>query len=263
MSIPLFIYALLTWIISYVDRFIILGVLKDPVLVGIFDFGVKVVLAIDLIMTGLVNTVNPKVYSIWKRENLTGSSAEVNRYYSGLTAFFMIMIPLFVLAAPVVIPWFIHKEIYYRSFGFIAILAAGYMTRVWFYMFLAPIMFFKKSSVLPGVFFFAALFEIGMALLLVRYFGLAGAVWTFFLVKPVQAALLYRESRKFFDFRFNKMKIIGLPLVFMAVVLLTEVLLPEPFRIFGRLFQLLVSVVLVWIAYRKELIPLLTERRFR
>ena len=151
---PLFVYALLTWVISYIDRFIIMGFIKDPVLVGIFDFAVKLVLFLDLIMTGLVNTINPKVYSIWQRDNLKRSTPEVNRYYSGLTAFFLVLVPLFVLVAPMLIPIVIHKAIYFQAFRYIAILSAGYMTRVWFFMYLAPIMFFKKTKVLPRVFLF-------------------------------------------------------------------------------------------------------------
>jgi O-antigen/teichoic acid export membrane protein len=260
---PLFIYALLTWVISYIDRFIIMGFIKDPVLVGIFDFAVKLVLFLDLIMTGLVNTINPKVYSIWQRDNLKRSTPEVNRYYSGLTAFFLVLVPLFVLVAPMLIPIVIHKAIYFQAFRYIAILSAGYMTRVWFFMYLAPIMFFKKTKVLPRVFLFSAIFEVGTGMLMVSYFGLQGAVWTFFLVKPFQAFLLYLDSRKVFEFSFNRFKIIWLPVIFIAVVITSEMLTPSSYRFIVECGQLVVALFLVWFTYRKEIIPLIRERLAR
>jgi O-antigen/teichoic acid export membrane protein len=262
-SYPLFLYAVLVWVINYIDRFILLGFLKDPVLVGIFDFAVKLVLFLDLIMTGLVNTINPKVYSIWKRDDLRQSTPEVNRYYSGLTAFFLVLVPLFVLVAPILIPIVIHKAIYFQSFRYIAILSAGYMTRVWFFMFLAPLMFFKKTRVLPRVFLFSAIFEVGTGMLMVYFFGLEGAVWTFFLVKPFQALLLFLESRRVFEFRFNRFKIIGLPVIFIAVVISSEILSPPSFRIIVECGQLVVALLLVWFTYRKEIIPLIRERMAR
>ena len=257
---PLFIYALLIWVISYIDRFIIMGFIKDPVQVGIFDFAVKLVLFFELIVSGLVNTINPKVYSIWQKDDLRKSTPEVNRYYSGLTAFFLILVPLFVVIAPKLIPIVIHKAIYFQAFQYIAILAAGYMTRVWFYMFLAPLMFFKKTKVLPRVFLFSAIFEVGIGMLLVYFFGLQGAVWTFFLVKPLQAFLLYLESRKIFDYSFNTFKIIWLPVIFIAVVISSESLTPPSWRFFVECGQLLFSVLLVWFTYRREVIPLIRER---
>jgi O-antigen/teichoic acid export membrane protein len=262
-SYPLFMYALLVWVISYIDRFILLGFLKDPTLVGIFDFAVKLVLFLDLIMTGLVNTINPKVYSIWQRDNLKRSTPEVNRYYSGLTAFFLVLVPLFVLVAPMLIPIVIHKAIYFQAFRYIAILSAGYMTRVWFFMYLAPIMFFKKTKVLPRVFLFSAIFEVGTGMLMVNYFGLQGAVWTFFLVKPFQAFLLYLDSRKVFEFSFNRFKIIWLPVIFIAVVITSEMLTPPSYRFIVECGQLVVALLLVWFTYRREIIPLLKERLAR
>ncbi|MFH1160877.1 MAG: oligosaccharide flippase family protein [bacterium] len=253
---PLMLYALLTWVVNYIDRFVILRFMDDPAYVGIYDFGVKLVLGIELLLVGLVNAVNPKVYGIWKDQNLRGSTLEVNRYYNGLTAFILLLIPVFVLLAPILIPLVITKEIYYQAFSLLAILAAGYASRVWFYMFMAPLMFFKRTKALPRVFAISALFEIVAAILLVKYIGLMGAVWVNFLVKPLQAFLLYLESRKVFQYRFNRWKILYLPLIFMGVAIASEAIITEQTRILFHAGQLLISVILVWFAYRRELISL-------
>jgi O-antigen/teichoic acid export membrane protein len=259
-SSPLLIYAVLTWVVNYIDRFIIMGILKDPTVVGIYDISIKLVLFIDLIMAGLINTVNPKVFSIWSRDGIRHSTPEVNRYYSGLTAFFMILIPVFVLVAPVIIPYLISNKIYFSAFQYLAILAAGYVTRVWFFMFLGPIMFFKKTTALPRVLLFSSAFEIGAGVLLIKLFGIQGMVWTFFLVKPVQAFFLWLESRKVFDFQVNNLKIFYLPVLFMVVVIGSEWMAKGSWRLPVHGLQLLASCVLVWFAYRKEIIPLLRKK---
>ena len=96
-STPIMIYALLTWVISYIDRFLILRFMGDATKVGIYDIAVKIVIGLDLIMAGLVNTVNPKAYSIWKARGISETTPEINRYYNGITASFLLLIPLFVL----------------------------------------------------------------------------------------------------------------------------------------------------------------------
>ncbi len=256
-SSPLMAYALLTWVVTYIDRFLILRFLRDPALVGIFDFAVKLVIGLDLVMTGLVNTVNPKIYNIWKDQGLRESNTEINRYYNGLTAFFLLVIPLFVLLAPLLIPLVVHKAIYYQAFAFIAILASGYATRVWFYMFLAPLMFFKRTAALPGIFVVSAVFEIVVAIILINYFGLIGAVWTNFMVKPVQALLMYLECRKVYTFKVNAWKIFYTPVIFIMIVLVSETLSPPALKLYVESGQFLIAVILVYFAYRKELIPLL------
>jgi len=254
---PLMIYALLIWVVSYIDRFIILRFMGDPTYVGIYDFGVKLVLGIELLLVGLVSTVNPKVYTIWKDQNLHGSTLEVNRYYNGLTAFILLLIPTFVILAPILIPVVIKKEIYYQAFSLLTILALGYASRIWFYMFLAPLMFFKRTKVLPRVFAISAFFEVIAAIFMIQWFGLMGAVWVNFMVKPLQALLLYFESRKIFHFKFNRWKIIYLPVIFMTVVIVSEIFITDQTRILFHSGQLVVSIILVWFKFRHELVLLL------
>ena len=256
-STPIVIYALLTWVVTYVDRFIIATMMGDATYVGVYDIAVKLVIGLDLVMTGLVNTINPKIYGIWKETGIRESTPEINRYYNGITALFMLAIPLFVIVVPIALPWFIHKEIYYQSFDFLAILAAGYVTRVWFYMFLAPLMFFKRTKALPRVFAASAVFNIVAGIVLIRYFGLMGAVWTNFLVKPVQALLMYFECRKVYTFRLNVRKLFYGPLAFIAVVIVSESIFHGRWQRVAEAGQFVVAALLVWFTYRRELSMLL------
>jgi O-antigen/teichoic acid export membrane protein len=250
------IYALLTWVLSYVDRFIIASLMGDTTYVGIYDIAVKMVIGLDLVMTGLVNTINPKIYGIWKDKNLKESNTEINRYYNGVTALFLLVIPLFVIIMPLLIPVFIKKVLYYQAFAFLAILAAGYATRIWFYMFLAPLMYFKRTIALPRVFIISAIFNVVVGIVLIHFFGIIGAVWTNFMVKPVQALLMYLECRKVYSFRLNVWKIFYTPVIYILIVLISETFAPVEMKFKVEIGQFIVAVFLVYVAYRKELIPL-------
>jgi O-antigen/teichoic acid export membrane protein len=262
-STPLLVYALLTWMVNYIDRFIILRVMADPALVGIYDFAVKLVIGIELIMTGLINTINPKIYNIWKDQDLHESTIEVNRYYNGITALVLLVIPLFVILAPLLLPLVIKKVIYYEAFSFLAILAAGYATRPWFFMFLAPLMYFKNTKALPRVFLISAIFQVGAGLVLIHFFGLMGAVWTNFLVKPLQALLMFLASRKVFRFRVNQWKIFWLPVIFIALVLISESFATRETRMTIQAGQFLVTLILVLTVYRKEIAPVMKKLAVR
>ena len=160
---------------------------------------------------------------------------------------------------PVLIPLVISKPIYYQAFGFLAILAAGYATRVWFYMFLAPLMYFKRTAALPRVFIISAIFNVVVGITLIHFFGIIGAVWTNFMVKPVQALLMYFECRKVYTFKINAWKIFYTPIIFILIVIISETLAPAAMKFKVEVGQFIVAVILVYFSYRKELIPLMKK----
>jgi O-antigen/teichoic acid export membrane protein len=255
-SAPLLVYAVLTWVITYIDRFIILKFLADPVMVGIYDFAVKLVLGIELIIAGLSNTITPKVFSAWKDQKVNESTQEINRYYNALTAVVLLLIPLFIILAPLIIPLLIKKPVYYQAFEFLPLLAAGYAARVWFYMLLAPVLFFKRTRALPGIFLISGIVQVVAGILLIRWLGVWGAVWTNLLVKLVQASLLLPESRKIFHFKVNKWKIVWLPVLIILFIVATEPFAGHGNRIWFGGLQLILTGILVYFTYRKELMEL-------
>ena len=250
---PMLVYALFLWIVSYIDRFIIKHFLVDPLYVGIFDFGVKLTLMIDFVQMGLANTIQPKIYNIWKDNNLRESTTEVNRYYNGFTAITLLMIPIFVIVIPLLVPLVVRKEIYYQCFPYLSILCLGFASRGLFNLFLAPIFFFKKTKVLPKVFFFSAVFQIIISYLLIKNFGLPGAVWATFFIKPIQAMLLYIESRKIFKFKFNAMKLIYLPLFYIVMVIFSNIFLSGFNIIIVGSVQFVITGLMILLIYKNEL----------
>ena len=250
---PFVIYGLLLWSVSYIDRFIINHYLVDPMYVGIFDFTVKCTLLIDLFQQGLANAVSPKIYTIWKEQNLRESTMEVNRYYNGLTAASLLAIPLLSLFFPVLIPFIVKNEIYYQSFAFLGILSIGFSFRGLISMFLSPIFFFKHTKVLPKIFFFIAVIQIIVSIIFIKYFGLIGAVWANFVTKIIQVLFLYMESKKIFHFRFNYIKQIYLPVLCTLIVLISETFVPSEYSFYNRMFQLLIIYIIVFAVYRNDI----------
>ena len=258
--IPVVINSLLIWVVNNIDRFLISHFIVDTAFVGIFDIAVKITLVMELIQTGIANTMNPKIYGIWKEKNISESTVEVNRYYNGFTALTLLVIPLILIAAPLLIPVVIKKQVYYEAIQYLPLLCLGFATRGWFYMFQAPIYYFKRTRSLPKLFLISACFQLIASTLLIKYFGLPGAVWANFLVKPIQALLLYSESRKFFRFNFNRWKIVYLPVIFIIVGLICELLAKESTRLIIEVIQFIIMSCLVFFVYRNEVIPLIRKR---
>jgi len=257
--VPVFIYSILVWVVNNIDRFVILHFIPDTSFVGIFDIAVKITLFIEILQMGLMNTINPKIYAIWKDQNLRESSLEVNRYYNGFTAMTLLVIPVILIAIPVLLPLVIKKPIYYQSLVYLPVLCLGFVTRCWFYMFLAPIYFFKKTRILPKIFLLSAIIQIVSSILLVKYFGIMGAVWANFIIKPVQAFLLFTEARKIFRFNVNRWKVLYLPVIFIIMGIISEVIATGQTRVILETGQFCLTVLLVILIYRRELVPLIRQ----
>ncbi|MCX6241398.1 MAG: oligosaccharide flippase family protein [Bacteroidetes bacterium] len=251
---PMIIYGAMIWVVNYIDRYVIKYFMIDPTYVGIFDFAVKLSLGIGLLHTGLVNTIQPKVFNIWKDKGLKESTPEVNRYYNAFTAITLLVLPLVTIAIPLLVPIVIKNHIYYQAFAFIGILCLGYATSPAFYLFLAPVFYFKKTRVLPKVFLYSAAIQLVMSSLLVWKFGLMGAVFSNFLIKPIQAFFLYFESRKFFTYHLNKWKLIYLPFIIIVTGILLYCFSPDKTGLIPGCIQLVITIVLVYFSYKRELL---------
>jgi len=254
---PMIVYGIMIWVVNYIDRYVIKYFMIDPTYVGIFDFAVKLTMGIGLLHTGLVNTIQPKVFNIWKDKGLQESSAEVNRYYNGFTAITLLVLPLVTIAIPLLVPIVIKNPVYFQAFGFIGILTLGYATSPAFYLFLAPVFYFKKTAALPRVFLYSAVIQVIMSSFLIWKFGLMGAVFSNFLIKPVQAFFLYLESRKFFTYRLNMWKLIYMPFVVIVCGLLLYVFMPDKTGVIPALVQFAITAGLVYFTYKNELMLVL------
>ena len=256
---PLFVYFILSWTGANLDRYIIAYFL-DARDVGIFVFAIQCTLLLDFLNNGLAYSIYPKVYNIWKEKEINYATIEVNRYFNGFTAMTLLIVPVVVIALPLIIPFVVKNRDFYLTFRFMASLFSGYTLSGLRSYFWAPLMYFKKTKALPRIFMLSAVFQVAVSIGLISVFGLIGAVWANLLVKPVQILLMYIESRKVFDYRINMWKLVYLPVIFISMVLFTETVCTDGKRLLVEVGHLILAVVMVALVYRKELIPVLRER---
>jgi len=258
--LPIFIYYLLTWILSNIDRFIINGFLTKSD-IAIYDIALKSTLIIEYFQMGIVNSFYPKIFRIWNEQKLTKLTPEVNRYFNGFTAVTMLIIPVFVVIVPIIIPHIIIKNDYSPMFPFISLLSLGFVTRSLFGLFSAPIYYLKKTKLLPRIFLYSAICQVILSIVLIKYFGLWGAVWAGFIVKVLQVLFLYIETRKIFTYSFNKVKQIFLPAIYIVLIVVSEIFMIENYRMLIQIIQMILICSLVFWVYRKEL-PLVVKPVF-
>jgi O-antigen/teichoic acid export membrane protein len=246
-STPIVIFSLLTWVLSYINNYI-LNALATPADVGVYDFALKCTLVIEYAGLGLLGTINPRIFQLWKKNGNMESTQEENRYYHALSAVNILLIAANVFILPFIIRTFVHNEEYYSSIQFIPVLCASFVFKGLYGMYVNPVFYFKKTKVLPVVLGVTALVQIISGIILVRYFGIWGAVWSFFLVRPV----LWLAARKIYRFRFNQFKLVIIPVLYAgAVVVLSNWSGMSEFTYLST--QLVIALALIFIAYKNEL----------
>jgi O-antigen/teichoic acid export membrane protein len=228
--------------------------------VAVYDFAVKCTLLLEFFQYGVANAISPKIYEIWRKENRPESSLSVNRYYSVFSASMLFIIPIFVFIVPILVPFIVKQKEYYTGLKYLGILSLGYASKALFYMYLAPFSFFKKTHLLPKAFFLSAVSQVAITVVMVRGWGLAGAVWAGFLSKILQVFFLQIEARKIFRFQFNRTKLLWLPAGFMSLTILAGRFL-DMNRYDFQIFNILAVCLGITFAYRKELVFLVEQFR--
>jgi O-antigen/teichoic acid export membrane protein len=249
---PLILYFIISWALTYLDRYIInyFMTLSD---VGIYDLTIKGTSVIDFAMIGLTTAIMPKIYSIWRDDNLKNNSPDVNRYFHSFSALSVLLVAGIILFLPVLIPLVIYKHSYYSAIKYIPLAALNYALRGITLVYLLPIYFFKKTKSLPWVFFFSALIQIPLTIVLVKNYGLWGALWSAILNKPVQVFFMYLVSRKLIHYTYNWLKMIALPVLYSVMVICGEVYLKSLNPFLLHFFEMIISTAIIFLLFRKEL----------
>ena len=255
---PLVIYFALVWVLSYFDRFIVNQYLskKD---VGIYDFAIKCTLAIEFLQMGLINSILPKVYTIWKDTEDVKANESVSKYFNGFTAITLLVIPLFLIVIPLVVPWVVHNKDFYASFYYLPIICLGFLTRGLYYMFIGAITFYKKNKLLPSIFFISSIVQIILDLVLIKNYSLMGVAIGGLIIKPCQLIFIYFGTKKVKRFTINLKKQIFIPLVFSVIVLTDQYFISPSNWFIIQFVQLLIAIVLLFWLYKNEIKILKSE----
>lgn len=254
-STPLYIFYILTWVISNIDRYFILGILSEKD-VAVFDFAIKITLLVELLQAGLSAAINPKVFQIWKRNgDKPAGSIEINRYFNGFTVINQLCIPLMYIAAVFLVPFVVSNEDLYLSFDLLPILFAGMVTRVWLLYLITPIYYFKKTRVLPLIYGVVALFQVVATYTLISLDGIGGAVWANFLSKIVQVLLVFVFVRRFYSFSVNPQKFIVYPIIYILILLATDLFLSHVNIYLMASLHLVILCTIGFFMFRNEIVP--------
>jgi O-antigen/teichoic acid export membrane protein len=248
---PVLIFSLLTWVLAYINNYILSGIMTVGD-VGVYDFALKCTLGIEYAGLGIAGAFNPRIYKNWKSKGeLLNGSQEENRYYHVFSAVNMLIISTTIFIVPFLIRLFVNNEQYYESLDFLPLLCAAFVFKSLHTIYLNPIMYFKRTNLLPMILVITALVQIISGILLINLFGIWGAVWSYFLVKPIQVLLLRHKAKAFFNFSFNKLKIFWVPMSYvLGVIVLCSTNLSE-FEI--NTSQLVFAILLILFAYKNEI----------
>jgi len=252
-SAPIYFHNILYWIISNIDRYIILGLLNQSS-VAVFDFAIKITLAIEFLQNGLSAAILPKVFKIWKNKNNESSgNIEINKYFHVFTLINLTLIPLYLILIPFLVPLVVNNSDLYQSFPLLPLLFAGMVVRTWYYVIVAPVYYFQKTTILPKVFAVTAAFQIAATYLMVNINGINGAVLANFVTKVLQVWLMFFFVKRFYQFKANKAKLLYYPLS-IVVMLIVAMFLVEAYNstiVYSLIFVF--SVGFAYLTYRKEI----------
>jgi O-antigen/teichoic acid export membrane protein len=262
--IPILINYLLNWSLGYSDRFIITSYLsiRDT---GIFDFALKTTFVIDILLMGIYSTFSPKLLNYLISNNQRQSDQYYNSYFNALTGFTILLIPVTVLVIHILIPLFHVKPDYLLSLQYVGLISISFISKSLLVMFNTPLYAFKKTYMLPKIFGIAAIIQIILSIVLIKYFGLFGALSSMILNKPIQVLLTVWQTKKFFIFKYNTNKLIVLPVLYFLIFVGIEVLSIYYPHFFLYWVELIISGLLVLFFFRNELsvMALDTMKKFK
>lgn len=249
-----FIYQLLQWVINYFDRFLMVIYLAlAPV--GIYDFTIKCLVGIELVMSGLHSAIVPKVIKLLNAQESKGTSLEINRYYNGFIAVMMMVVCGAIWIVPIAIEWistYLNRPAYQLSISVVPYIAILFIARSVRLFFSLPYSLLKYTKPLPVIYSVISVIKIGGMVLLVENLGIAGVIVSSAASIVVEILLLFLFSKNRFTFRFNPYKILIAP----AIVIFTIVVVELTFQGNENLFHFFYCVGCLFVllfVYRVEL----------
>jgi O-antigen/teichoic acid export membrane protein len=249
------------WSMNYFDRFIMLFFLPLSD-IGVYDFAVKCMLAIEFVISGVYNSFYPKVINIVVGQIDKKSTPEINRYYHGLIALIMVLVCFSILAFSIIMDLGILKSGYEASVKFLPLIGLVYLLRAIRYYFAFPFGALKFSKPLPMIYFVISAVKICLIVLLVGPFGVPGVIQATFISTIMEIILLWYFIRKRFDFKFNKFKIIGAPLLLGVIIVIFQTFSLLPVYLTYILYIVICFMVL-GLLYRNELKVLVSGKLIR
>ncbi|MBA4058534.1 MAG: hypothetical protein C0490_27705, partial [Marivirga sp.] len=247
-----FIYQILQWVINQFDRIVMLFflALSD---VGVYDFAIKCLIPIELVMNSLHSSFYPKVISSVMAQEDKGSSPQINRYYHGLTAVIMLIVCGSILVLPWAIETFVSKVDYHSASQYIPYLGLLYFFRATRLFFSVPYGILKYSKPLPVIYLVISVLKIVLMILFMSSLTIYGVIIASLISALFENVLLKFGLRNMFLFKFNMFKMIIAPLILLVLILILEPTFGVQYPYPTHIFYIVSCGGLLWWAYRNEI----------
>lgn len=256
-----FIYQLQQWVINQFDRILMLFALSLAD-VGVYDFALKCLIPIELLMNSLHNSFYPKVVGALMGKTDQSFSVEINRYYHGLTAVVMLLISGSVLVVPIAIYLF-DKTDYMEAIQYIPYLAGIYFFRTMRLYFGVPYNTLKYTKPLPIIYVVVVAIKVVLMFLLMNKFRVYGVIAASMASAVVELFLLKHFMRNRFIYVFNTWKIVIAPVAVMLVMIFIEPFVSPASAWIAHTGYFVFCVMLLWWIYRNEIKLLIPFKMMR
>jgi O-antigen/teichoic acid export membrane protein len=247
-----FLYQIQQWVINYFDR-ILMAFFVPLHDVGIYDFGMKCMVVIEVILNGLHNSYYPKFVSTVMEQKEKGSTVALNRYYYGTTAVVMLLVSACVVVFPLLVDVFVWKPQYRESVQYLPLIACLYLFKTMRFYFAAPYGVLKMVKLLPKSYLLVAVIKITLMIMLLPYFHIYGVIAASVVGSVVEIILLKFYIRDHFRFQYNAFKLIFGPVVLFLLIILVELLTGVKVRLMVHAGYLIICTGLLFWMYRNEI----------
>jgi len=251
-SYPYVFNMILLWLMSYFDRFL-LGDLISLEDLGVYDVILKCCILIEFVLNGLITAINPKIFSSWADKGLLQSNPETNKYFNVYTLISLLVIATSIIGLPIFIPLFIQDKSYHFALDFVPLICLSYCFKNLLHMYAAPFLVFGRNKSLPKIYIFSAVSQVLISYMLIKYWGLAGAVLALVINRQLIILFFGFECGKFFKFNFNKLKIWYLPTFYFLLVLIGEYF-KAYFNFYILYFgEFFILCIMIYFVYKNEI----------
>lgn len=212
-GVPLISSGIFIWVLNLIDRFFIIKY-YDLEQVGLYSLGVKITLAVSLIITGFLLTWEPFAYSIAKRKSARQIYSRIMTYYLMATFFCAVVIcyaakPLVLLLAP---------SNYLPVTNIMSVLLLATIFCGAFYVAAIGVNIVKKTQFVTIATFLAAVLNIALNFFLIPKYGIWGASIATMLSYFAATVIVYAFSQKYFYIPYDRIRIIAL--IFIGTLML-------------------------------------------
>jgi O-antigen/teichoic acid export membrane protein len=251
-SMVMFFYSLVMWVLNYVDRFVITAncSLED---VAVYDFCMKCLSPLEFLQMGLSGFLLPRMYTSFSGNYERPEMSRANTLLHGFTVASVISLLGVMLVIPIIGPWFIRNEALFASFDLMGLVGIGFLTKTLFLPFMGVLMLRKEAGRVVRALTISAAIQVVALGAFTGPWGILGAVVAILIGKVFSVLLLRLEMGNRIVLRINLYKTLVYPSI-ISLLLVGLYILRETITLLGGVsIALGISILISWFFFRKDL----------